>query len=568
MRGLAELLISAEARRAAGRLERAVADTRQAQEALLARMMEKNRDTEYGRAFDFAKVRNLADYARLVPVVDYEDIRERIDRVTRGETNILTAENPVLFAQTSGTTGKPKYIPVTPTDRKAGGLTIWLHYVHRDHPGIFKGKVLSIVSPAVEGYTEGHLPYGSTSGMVVKELPRVVQSAYAIPYPAFEIASYEAKYYTLLRIGLATNVTFLATANPSSILTLAEQAELHADALIRDIRDGTLSAAFEVAPAIRQALAPRLKADAPRARALEAMRSKRGRLVPADYWPEMALLGCWKGGTVTSYIKKLPPWYDPDGRGMTPIRDVGYLASEARMSVPISDHGSGGVLTVHANVFELVPADDIESRPDHVETWRFVSPADAEIGQEYFIFISTTGGLYRYDINDVVEVVGRYKTAPVVEFRRKGRGMTNLTGEKLSVNQLIQAIQTAADSLGTRVSHFRAEPDLEASRYVFKLELDASVDAERRRALLAAIDAELGHLNIEYAAKRKSNRLRQPILQLMRSGWYERGKQKLVADGKRLFQAKTILLDAKTGYRAEPDEVEAEETAGGAPGAG
>src|SRR5262245_2428787 len=256
MRGLAELLIAAEARRAAGHLERAVADTRHAQETVLARMMQNNRDTEYGRTFDFAKVRNLTDYARRVPVVDDDDIRERIDRFTRAETNVLTAENPVLFAQTSGTTGKPKYIPVTPTDRKAGGLTIWLHYVHRDHPGIFKGKVLSIVSPAVEGYTEGHLPYGSTSGMVVKELPRVVQSAYAIPYAAFEIASYEAKYYTLLRIGLATNVTFLATANPSSVLTLAEQADLHADALIRDIRDGTLSAAFDVSPEIRAALAP------------------------------------------------------------------------------------------------------------------------------------------------------------------------------------------------------------------------------------------------------------------------------------------------------------------------
>jgi hypothetical protein len=53
-----------------------------------------------------------------------------------------------------------------------------------------------------------------------------------------------------------------------------------------------------------------------------------------------------------------------------------------------------------------------------------------------------------------------------------------------------------------------------------------------------------------------------PILQVMHQGWYERGKQKLVAEGKRLFQAKTILLDAKAGYHAEPHEVEAEERLG------
>ena len=559
---LASFLIGMKARQAAAPFERAVADVRASQEALLGRMMERNRNTEYGRTYGFAAIDSLAEYARRVPVVDYEDLRPWIDRETRGEKNILTAEDPVLFAQTSGTTGKPKFIPVTPTCRESGGLTVWLHYARRDHPGIFKGKILTIVSPAIEGYTEGNLPFGSTSGMVVKEMPAVVQSAYAVPYEAFEIEDYEAKYYALLRCGLASNVSLLATANPSSILMLAEMSDRHADRLIRDIRDGSLSEEFETAPEIRSALAPRLQPDADRSRALESMRQQRGRLVPADYWPDLAMLGCWKGGTVGTYIRKLEDWYNPDSRGMVPVRDMGYLASEARMSVPVSDRGSGGVLTVHANVFELVPAEDIEERPDDHDSWRYLPAAEVEVGKEYFVFISTTGGLYRYDINDVVEVVDRYRTAPVVEFRRKGRGMTNLTGEKLSVNQLIEGINAAAEALSVGVAHFRAEPDLQQSRYVLKIEPSAPVEPDRRRQLLAGIDRELSRLNIEYEAKRKSGRLRPPVLQIMREGWYERGKQQLVAEGKRLFQAKTILLDAKQGYRPEPHEVEAEETLG------
>lgn len=557
MSGVASLLISFAARRAAAPFERAVADTRGTQEALLAQLMQRNRDTEYGREYDFAGVNSLAEYARKVPVVDYDDLAPRIDRVTRGEKGILTAEDPLLFAQTSGTTGNPKFIPVTSTCRKAGGLTIWLHYARRDHPGLFK-KILTIVSPAVEGYTEARIPYGSTSGMVVKEMPRIVQSAYAVPYDAFEIENYDAKYYALLRLGLADDVTFLGTANPSSILMLAEMADRYADSLIRDIHDGGLSDSFEVSPTIRAALASRLKALPARARLLESLRSKRGRLVPADYWPNMALLGCWKGGTVGSYIRKLPEWYDPDGRGMPPVRDMGYLASEARMSVPVSDRGAGGVLTVHANVFELVPVEEVEARPDEHESWRYLPAADVEVGREYYVFISTTGGLYRYDMNDVIEVVDRYQTAPVVEFRRKGRGMTNLTGEKLSVNHLIEAIHSGSQAIGARVAHFRCEPWIEESRYVVKVELVTPLPAERRQELLRAIDHELGRVNIEYQAKRKSSRLRPPILQLMRDGWYERGKQKLVAEGKRLFQAKTVLLDAKQGYRPEPAEVEAE----------
>ncbi len=553
---LAPLLIRLVARRSAAPFEQATLNPARAQQELLQRIMERNRDTEYGREHGFAGVRSLADYRGAVPVVSYDDIRERIDRMTRGERSVLTAEDPVLFAQTSGTTGQPKYIPVTPTCRKGGGMTAWLHYAHRDHPTIFDRKMLTIVSPAIEGYTDAGLPYGSTSGMVVKEMPRVVQSAYAVPYPAFEIHDYEAKYYALLRFALAEPLSFLATANPSSILKLAQLADTFAESLIRDIHDGTLSCELE--PTIRAALAPGLGRDPARAHALETMRAARGRLVPADYWPDIDLLGCWKGGTVGAYIEQLGEWYDPDDKGMVSTRDMGYLASEARMSIPVSDHGAGGVPTVHLNVFELVPCEQIEEHPDDASEWDFLGIDEIEIGQQYYVFLTTTGGLYRYDINDVIEVVERYHQTPVIVFRRKGRGMTNLTGEKVSVNQVIEAIDRAGKTLGVHVTHFRAEPDMAASRYVFKIEVAGALPESRRIELLRAIDANLGELNIEWAAKRGSGRLREPVLQLMREGWYERGKQRLVAEGRRLFQAKTVLLDAKRGYHPEPEELEAQ----------
>ncbi len=169
---------------------------------------------------------------------------------------------------------------------------------------------------------------------------------------------------------------------------------------------------------------------------------------------------------------------------------------------------------------------------------------------------TTFGGLYRYDINDVIEVVGRHQAIPVVIFRRKGRGMTNLTGEKLAVDQILDAMTTTEAKMRVKVAHFRAEPDAENSLYVFKVEAD--LPAQRRKEFLQELDRELGELNIEYRAKRESTRLGNPRLQVMKDGWYERGKQALVAEGKRLFQAKTVLLDAKRGYVPEPSEVEEE----------
>ncbi len=556
---LATTIIALKARLSARPFQKAVEDPAGAQQRLLRSILERNKDTEYGRAYQFGSLKSLADFQGNVPIVDYEHIRERIDRMTQGEENILTAETPVLFAQTSGTTGTPKYIPVTPTCQKGGGTTTWLHFARKDHPAMFAGKVITIVSPAVEGRTPCGIPFGSTSGMVIRELPGIVQSAYAVPYEVYEVEDYDAKYYALLRFGVAENVTMLGTANPSSVVKLAEMADRLSDSLIRDIRDGTLGDEFEIQPELRRKLEPKLRADPQRARDLEQMRERRGgRLLPADYWPRMALIGCWKGGTVSSYLERFPAWYDPDGRGMPANRDMGYLASEARMSIPVSDHGAGGVLSVHLNVFELVPAEDIDGRPGDPDSWRFLGVDEVEVGHEYYVFITTTGGLYRYDMNDVIEVVGRYRKAPVIVFRRKGRGMTNLTGEKLSVNQLIEAVARASSAAGVEAPHFKAEPDSDASRYVFKVEFRPTPDEATARTFLKSADQSLDELNIEWKTKRASGRLRDPVLQVMKEGWYERGKQKLVAEGKRLFQAKTILLDAKAVYRPEPEEMAAE----------
>lgn len=552
---IATLIITLKARISARPFKKALKDPIGTQDRLLQSIMERNKDTEYGKLYHFGDVKSRADYQKQVPVVEYEDIRERMERMTNGEQNILTAETPVLFAQTSGTTGEPKYIPVTPTCQKGGGTTTWLHFAQKDHPDMFNGKTITIVSPAVEGHTPSGIPFGSMSGMVIRELPPIVQGAYAVPYEAYEVEDYDAKYYTLLRFGVAENVTMFGTANPSTVVKLAEIADRSADILIRDIREGTLSSDFKIEPEIRATLESKLRADPARATQLEQMRERRGgRLLPADYWPGMALIGCWKGGTVSAYLDQLPAWYDPDGKGMPANRDMGFLASEARMSIPISDQGAGGVLSIHLNVFELVPSDEIDNNPGDPSAWHFLGIESVEVGREYYVFITTSGGLYRYDMNDVIEVVSHVQKVPVVVFRRKGRGMTNLTGEKLSVNQFIESISRASMATGVNALHVKAEPDGEASRYAFKVEFETDISPELAQAFLKAIDDALSDLNIEWKGKRGSERLKAPVLQVMKSGWYDRGKQELVADGKRLFQAKTILLDAKATYQPEPEE--------------
>lgn len=534
--------------KSARRFEQASLDPERIQQDKLLWIIQRNKNTEYGKKHGFDSIKKHDDYRRNVPVITYEDIRADMDRVLNGEKNVFTAEDPVMFAQTSGTTGDPKFIPVTPTDHgreHKDVMRTWLYHCSQAHPDIFNGKVVTLVSPAVEGYCPSGIPYGSTSGHMYRNMPGFVRRTYAIPYCAFEIEDYKSKYYAIMRIGIEQDVTLLCSANPSSILKMCKKGDEFSESIIRDIRDGSLSKDFVIEPEIRRDIERSLRANPSRAQELERMRQQRdGSLKPADYWPNLALIGCWKGGTVGHYIEKFEPWTNPDGRRRVPVRDWGYLASELRGSVPLSDEGSQGALTIATNFFEFVEPDDVTARPDDPSSWNFLSVSEIKDNTEYYIFATTTGGLYRYDINDIVCVRGFYHKNPQIEFIRKGRGMTNLTGEKLSVNQIIEAFDRASEATSIIPNHFKAEADSNADRYVFRMEPLHPIQEEAAQTFLAELDSALKQINLEYKAKRESMRLKDPVMHVMREGWHDRDRRAQVDSGKRQFQAKTEILSA------------------------
>ncbi|MHC4562767.1 MAG: GH3 auxin-responsive promoter family protein [Planctomycetota bacterium] len=540
------MVIGLMTRGAAKRFERATRDPQRAQERLLLEMVRRNQDTDYGKRYGFASIQTVQDYQRQVPVVTYEDIREDMDRLVCGAHNVFTAEPPVMFSQTSGTTGNPKYIPLTPTCRgqtHKDVMKTWTYHATRAHRRIAGRKILSLVSPAVEGRTPAGIPFGSASGQIYRDMSPLIKSTYAIPYDVFEIKDYQAKYYTLMRIGVAADVGMICTANPSSVLKMCDKANEFAEQIIRDIHDGTLWTSLRIAPKIRRSVETWLRPAPDLAGRLEQARARRdGMLKPVDYWPNLAMIACWKGGTVGHYIEKFSDWFAPEGDMRVPIRDWGYLSSEARGSVPLSDEGSRGVLTVASNFLEFAAVEQVEANPDDSSSWDVLTVTDLVDGGEYYIFFTTAGGLCRYDINDVVQVEGMYNRTPQIIFKRKGRGMTNLTGEKVSVNQVIEAYERAAQDTGAVPAHFKAEADLTKSRYLFRVEFATPVAPAGQEAFLRALDKQLKEINIEYKSKRDSLRLGPPVLHVMREGWYEAGRKRWVDEGRRAFQAKTIVL--------------------------
>ncbi|MDP2928880.1 MAG: GH3 auxin-responsive promoter family protein [Candidatus Omnitrophota bacterium] len=531
------------------------------QEKLLLGYLHKNRSTEYGRKYHFSEVRSIPDYQKLVPMSDSESIFPYVESISSGARNVLTKDKVVFFGLTSGTTGKPKLIPVTNFSRakKAEMLGLWTYYIMRDHPDILDGKILAIINPEEEAFTKTGIPCGAESGHAYKNMPAIVRNFYAIPYDVFHIPDYESRYYCILRIAMGQNITTIATLNPSTIALLCQKIEKYKDILIDDIKRGALYKNLDIPLEIRKSIERGLRANPGRAGELESILQGKKTLLPKDFWPNLKLIECWKGGTVKIYLKELPQYF-----GDIPVRDFGCFSTEARASIPMSEDGAGGVLAVGANFYEFIPKEDMVKRQK-----RFLLCNELEKDREYFIIVTTPGGLYRYNIDDIVKVTGFFNNTPVIEFVQKGLNAVSIMGEKLYESQLNEAVNRAVDKNKLLLEFFSAFAQhthagsacarhsdgcalpacAQGPRYVFLVEFDGPVSSQCRKDLLRSIEEELGRENAEYKYARDAQLLKPPILKVIKKGEFERYRARRVMEGANDSQLKVPELTSDENFQ-------------------
>jgi GH3 auxin-responsive promoter len=520
----------------------------QAQDGLLREILRANADTEFGRHHGFGAITSFAEFRRRVPIAGYQDLEPYITAEMQGRPNQLTKDPPVLFTTTSGTTGARKYLPMTREGKRAKShLTwLWLCGLYRDHPGIVGGRILSVVSPEVEAHAASGVPIGAESGHAYRTMPGPVRSMYTAPYGVFAIEDYEAKYYTLLRLAAGQDISCIATVNPSTIVLLGDRLARHTESIIRDVRDGSLSRDVAVPQALRDSL--RLRPDKERARRLEqAATGADGRLRPGLAWPKLAAVGCWKGGAVGAYLARFDDLFPQ----RPPVRDLGYYATELRGSVPLSDDGDAGVIAVGTNVLEFHPAGEDRAPQGH----ELLPVEQLEVGQRYFVFVTNASGLYRYEMNDILEVAGLYGRTPLIRFIQKGKGVVSFTGEKLYEVQVIAAVDQALAPLRGSYHFIAAVAELvdgTTPRLVYLIEFDHGIADHDGPALVDRLDAALGDHNEEYQTKRRSLRYGPPVIRVVRSGEFDRYRRRMVETGQRADgQFKILRLTSDMSFAAE-----------------
>ncbi len=507
----------------ADRFEKKTKDPLGTQKEFLLGLLYDNKDTAFGREHRFSEIKTIEDFQRNVPVRDYEGLRPYIERMMNGENNVLVKDKVIFFGITSGTTSAPKLIPVTKKSRreKSRVMDLWLYHMLKKHPEALYGKALVIMSPAVEGYAGSGVPYGSESGDAYRHMPHFVSKHYALPYEVFCIKDYEARYYTILRIGMEADVTNVATMNPLTILVLCKKIEKYAGDIIEDIRNGTLSASLDIDADIRKTLERGLRPNPARAGELERLLIEKGGLLPKDFWPNIALIECWTGGTVGLYLKEVMKYF-PENIN---VRDFGFLATEARSSLPISDNGPCGILMVTANFYEFIPEED-----KRIENPRYLTAEKLEKGRRYYILFSTTGGLYRYDIDDIIKVSGFYNNTPVIEFIQKGKNVSSATGEKLYESHVISAIKKAKEVTGIGIEFFCCHLEYQIPpAYSFLVEFASDLEPSQKKIFLNIVEENLGEINMEYKTKRLSQRLGDPKLKILEKGSFEKFRKACLA---------------------------------------
>lgn len=490
----------------AGRFERALRDPEAAQWRVLRLLLRRNRRSAYGRRYGFASITSVEAYRARVPAVSYDELVSWIDRIRRGEREVLTREPVRRLLPTSGSTAACKLVPWTRSFAAewARAIQPWIHDLFRRHPEVRGGPAYWSVSPALDvgqGIPSA-VPVGfdGDSSYLGGVLGPLVRATLAVPEGVGRVRDLERfRYLTALGLLRSTDLRLVSVWHPSFFELILDAVERHWGALLRDVAGR----------------------DAPRARTLE-------RVGPRAYgtlWPRLAVVSCWADGPSTDAAEGL-------GRRLAVgrVQPKGLLATEGVVTVPF---GGARPVAVRSHFLEFV---------DGGGTPRTV--ADLREGEAYGVILTTGAGLYRYRLGDRVRVEGFLERTPCLRFLGKEDRVSDLRGEKLDEGFVAGALEEVLGSCSPAFAMLAPDPLPDAAPgYTLYVEAAGDVVPDLAAALDAALSA-----NPHYRYGRRLGQLRPPaVFRVDRRGrtvYLERE----IAEGNRAGDVKPAALSTRDDW--------------------
>ncbi len=515
---------------------RFVAQTRQVeavQEKFLKDLLSAHRTTVLGQAYDLASIRSIEQFQARVPILPYSSYEPYTDRIAQGEQQVLTSDPVVYLTLTSGSTGKKKLIPTTRRSQNGfrlaslvsiGFLSEALRSTSR-HASQRRefGKLLVTNSTQTWGRTAAGIEYGPSSAGVLRMEKWLYQYCFVHPYETLQVADSLARHYLCLLFALRDNSLRGMVANfPMLILRTCNYLEQYGEALIEDLAKGTIAPWLELEPSLRRSLEQQWSAVPARATQLREIWRSEGRLTPQLAWSQLSYVATARGGTSDFYFEQFPDYF-----GETPGWGAAYASAEGMFSVYHSLNDDSSILAVESGFYEFIPRDQWE-----LEQPRTLLPCEVQVGEQYRILITNYGGFYRYDIGDVVEVVGFYHQAPLLVFRYRRGGFISSTTEKTTEFHVTQVMQTLQQAFDVPLADFcvTLSPQEFPARYLVNVELAPGRKLPDAQRFLDRFDRQLQTVNTHYAISRRDP-IPPPRLRILAPGSFAQIRQRQLQKG-------------------------------------
>lgn len=451
----------------------------QAQREVLQHIVTSAQYTEFGRKYGFNKLFSIRSFKQAIPIHEYEDIKPYIERIMQGEQNILWNTPITWFAKSSGTTSdKSKFIPVSDESLQESHFqgakdVITLYYNFNAESDLLTGKGLIIGGSHQVNKLNEETQYGDLSAVLMQNTPFW---GHWLRTPELSIAlldEWETKIEKLAQTTITENVTSISGVPTWTLV------------LIKRILQIT------------------------------------GRQTLKEVWPNLELY-IHGGVTFTPYKDQFEKLIG------APINYIDlYNASEGFFAAQGNPNDDGMLLFLQHGIFyEFLPVE--EYGKDSPQT---IGLEDVELGKNYALVISTSGGLWRYLVGDTIKFTSLYPFRVKVSGRLKH--YINAFGEELIIDNSDKAIAIASEKTGAIVNDYTAAPIYFSDEGNGGHEWLIEFEKEPADAGLFTyeLDSALKNVNSDYEAKRhKDIALKMPIIHSLKKGIFQewlRSKGKL-----------------------------------------
>lgn len=435
-------------------------DAEEIQRKVLARLLREAAQTAYGRDHGFGEIRSYEEFSRTVPVNTYEELKGFIDRMRHGERDVLWKGRVKWYAKSSGTTNdKSKFIPVSSAGlhdtHYAGGTDAVALYLH-SHPEsrLFDGRALILGGSHQPNYNLPGSLVGDLSAILIENINPVV-NLFRVPKKRVTLLSdFEEKRDLIAREALRKNVTNLSGV-PSWMM-------------------GVITRVLELS----------------------------GKQYLDEVWPNLEVF--FHGGIAFTPYREL---YHSLIRNPRMQYMETYNASEGFFGLQSDLADPAMLLMLDYGVFyEFIPLEDVgKEQPQVVPLW------EVETNRNYAIVITTSCGLWRYQIGDTVRFTQTRPYKFVISGRTKS--FINAFGEELIVDNAEQGLAEACQQTGAQVREYTAAPvfmdETGKCRHQWVIEFTKMPTNVGEFATI--LDRTLQNLNSDYEAKRYKNITLQPL---------------------------------------------------------